>query len=238
MYIYIKILLLIIISNVYCFEVNDDKIIYNNQYKECVDAIEKQCLLKLGITTDELNETCSIYTSKDCGSLLYNGVESISECQMLEEEKINALNYSYKLLRTTFGLLCIKDEEDEFCPYSISQLGNEENEVKSDEEYMKALEENCYSKKCTQKTILYLHEMQEIYKKFDELEFGEDKSKTSENSINQILDILHSENCTSKHANQYMANTNYKDSAFYSYKIFNNKILLIIVIILTIYLNK
>ncbi|ORX50364.1 hypothetical protein BCR36DRAFT_583480 [Piromyces finnis] len=169
-----------------------------NQFDNCTKAIDDMCFLDLKVNKTELNETCEVHATKNCEMLKYNGIESLEDCQDIEEDVIISLNISFKILKTTIGLLCIKDENENFCPFSLSQIDNEQN---SNENYMNALKENCYSKECTDKTLMYMYELLDLYYESTDI-VDVNHLKKDEESIKMIIDFIYSSKCKSKHLNQ------------------------------------
>jgi len=189
---------LIFITNVFSYKINTFKYIsnYNEdellQLKKCEESIEKKCDIDLNIKKSNLDSRCELLNSHDCEVLKYGGISSLPECQTLSEVHF-LLSTSFLIKYTTISLMCMKDENNQYCPYSLTQL--EDSGVKNDEEYIQAIQNNCNSTYCTENTIVHVNDLLTYYNDLEAWNYTQNV-KWSDEGLIKIKEILNSNNCT------------------------------------------
>jgi len=209
------------ITNVFSYKINTLKYVKNFnedellQLKICEESIEKNCDIDLNIKKSNLDKRCEILNSHDCEILRYGGISSLPECQTLSEEHSSLLNTSFLIKYNTISLMCIKDENNQYCPYSLTQLVD--SEVENDEDYIQAIQSNCNSTYCTENTIIHVNDLLTYYNDLEILNYTQNVEWSDEGLI-KIKEILNSSNCTTMHHSIY--NDDLSSSANKTYKRF------------------
>jgi len=190
-----------LITYVFSFKIINFKYMSKNedaysQLMSCEEAIENNCSINLDIEKSDLDNSCEVLNSNGCEILLYGGINNFPECQSLSEENSLLLNTSFFIQYKTLSLLCIKDENNNYCPFSLTQLTD--SKIKNDKMYIQAIKNNCNSTYCAENTLMHVNDLLTYYEDLENLNYTKD-IKANNKGLTKVKEILSSENCTSHH---------------------------------------
>ncbi|KAG4085828.1 hypothetical protein H8356DRAFT_143206 [Neocallimastix lanati (nom. inval.)] len=181
-----------------------------DDYDKCLSDLKdnSDCfdILMTKMTNKNFDEICKIYSSEKCQKL-YSEVDKIPEsCFDTKNEKTGLTRDGVRQLVAQYKYMCVKDEKDRLCPLpdiSINHFYNPKfsgTKEEVDRDSFKAIEETCYSKKCTDAlveydiTMLNDQKILEMMSTHSNGESIEDFKKYFEDGHN----LLTSKNCTEK----------------------------------------
>jgi len=207
-------------------------------FKECDAAIEKECSLSNEINKENIESTCATYNSDKCKKLMADGVSSIPACSSLGKELSGLKDELIKLQKTTFGILCTKDEKGNLCPFAEYELNNpnfinfniketddtktktEEEKAKEEEATVSAINETCKSKICTDTLVEGYSTLTKYEKELEsklnikmKREFKLDKSLNDEQNLQKLFEYLKSEECTAQATESNQTESNQTSNA-------------------------
>jgi len=195
-----------IITYVFSFKINNFKYLNKNedaysQLMSCEEIIEKNCNINLDIKKSDLDNSCEVLNSYGCEILLYSGINNFPECQSLSDENSLLLHTSFLIQYKTFSLMCIKDENNDYCPFSLTQLTD--SKIKNDTMYIQAIKNNCNSTYCKENTLIHVNDLLTYYEDLENLNYTKD-IKANNKGLIKVKEILNSDNCTvQNHSLQY-----------------------------------
>ena len=181
-----------------------------NNFDKCFSDLKENstCLetILTAMTNKTFNKSCKIYASEKCQKF-YSEVDNIPEsCFDAEDKQKGLTKDGVRQLVAQFNYMCVKDENDRLCPLpdiTINHFYNPKfsgTKEEVDRDSFKAIEETCYSKKCTDAlveydiTMLNDQKILEMMSTHSNGESIEDFKKYFEDGHN----LLTSKNCTEK----------------------------------------
>jgi len=185
----------------------------------CQLAIDSHCIMDSYISESNVDETCMIQNSDECKQLYDKGIDSIGECEQLPSDLRNLVEKLFIFKWNVNKIVCLKDEEGQYCPYSKAQFVN--SGIKTDEEFKKVIQQNCNSAQCSTSTIDAIKDLKEAENEFEKAnkELAENyklqtiKHKKGKTEVyDEILEILNSKSC----------NVQYSKSSAFSVLLSNN----------------
>jgi len=154
-------------------------------FKECDEAIMKECDIFSEIKKDNLETICTTFKSEKCQKLMTDGVSSIAACSNLTDTLLALKIEILKLQKASIEFLCVKDEKGKSCPFVEYELENssmlkfnlsdfqtttekkessKKEDTKEEEASIAAINETCKSKICTNSLIEYSNTLSKFEK--------------------------------------------------------------------------
>ncbi|ORX72566.1 hypothetical protein BCR32DRAFT_297224 [Anaeromyces robustus] len=178
----------------------DEGTYYNSLSEECIEEdqhseISNNCMP--AITLSNYKEKCASIKSELCQTF-YNDPNPLKYypiCSQSPQYQEYLQPNTLFFFKNFFELDCLTDENDNLCPFSLSQItGGDHSGV---------LENNCKSKKCTESTLKLLKNFNnDQFKAYENLSFTSGSFSHEASTItNNLISNMESEECQSMHSN-------------------------------------
>ncbi|ORY26643.1 hypothetical protein LY90DRAFT_674523 [Neocallimastix californiae] len=129
----------------------DKNFVYSNN-EECYKAVYSECSIPINFEPNEIKSICDRYDSDKCKKRIADGISILPDCMDKEESYLTYLYQDFKQRYTHMELICAKDVEGKFCPYTdyyIENGNNNENKKMNETKFWNYINESCKSKTCT-----------------------------------------------------------------------------------------
>jgi len=175
---------------------------------ECIKSLESydECLFKqiTELKKKDYDTVCKTYNSDKCQKFYKEGIAGIPACEQLNEVITFQNQITIDKADYQFQRYCSKDENDKYCPLS----GYEFKEKDSKEEFDKAVNETCKSRKCLDTSIEYFNKEINLINKINEFQSKvknnnskrqfDSSNLKDEEKTNAIVEFLESDKCSSQ----------------------------------------